>query len=104
MAYILPLAVEKISWLYYAMNAGWNVGIVLVIWWLFVETKGKTLEEIDLIFEGVVHFNAGVNDKGEIVPVLDALDVTQTREGGPASITPSKDDQKTLPVTSRSVV
>jgi hypothetical protein len=103
MAYILPLAVEKISWLYYAMNAGWNVGIVLIIWWVFVETKGKTLEEIDLIFEGVVHFNAGVDDAGKLIPVLDALEVTQTKGEETNSTAPSNDDKKTLPVVTNYV-
>lgn len=45
--YTLPIAVEKISWRYYAINAGWNVAIIVVIWLLFVETKGKTLKEVD---------------------------------------------------------
>ncbi|EQB49054.1 hypothetical protein CGLO_11650 [Colletotrichum gloeosporioides Cg-14] len=56
MTYILPVALEKMGWRFYATNAAWNVGILAIIWWLFVETKGKTLEEIDALFEGVVHF------------------------------------------------
>ncbi|KAF4815041.1 Lactose permease [Colletotrichum siamense] len=59
MTYILPVALEKMGWRFYATNAAWNLGILAIIWWLFVETKGKTLEEIDALFEGVVHFESG---------------------------------------------
>lgn len=55
--YTAPLAIERISWRYYAINGGWNLGILAVVYWLFVETKGRTLEEIDEVFEGVVYSN-----------------------------------------------
>lgn len=62
--YTLPIAIEKISWRYYAINAGWNVAIVVVIWLLFVETKGKTLEEVDQLFtiDGVDVDDGNQND------------------------------------------
>ncbi|KAF2135572.1 uncharacterized protein K452DRAFT_281337 [Aplosporella prunicola CBS 121167] len=50
--YMTPTAIEKLSWKYYAMNGAWNIVILVIIIWLFVETKGKSLEEIDEIFEG----------------------------------------------------
>ncbi|KAK2595677.1 hypothetical protein N8I77_002877 [Diaporthe amygdali] len=53
--YTAPLAIESIAWRYYAINAGWNVGILGVVIWLFVETKGRTLEEMDELFDGTVH-------------------------------------------------
>lgn len=53
--YTAPLAIERIAWRYYAINAGWNVGILAVVIWLFVETKGRTLEEMDELFDGTVH-------------------------------------------------
>src|ERR1700754_1358619 len=56
--YTTPIALAKITWKYYAINAAWDVVILAVIMWLFVETKGKTLEQIDMIFEGVTHSGA----------------------------------------------
>lgn len=53
--YTAPLAIEAISWRYYIINAAWNVGILAVVIWLFVETKGRTLEEMDELFDGTVH-------------------------------------------------
>lgn len=104
MTYTLPLAVEKISWLYYAMNAGWNIGIVLVIWWVFVETKGKTLEEIDIIFEGVVHFESGLDVDGKKLPVLDALEVAGSRDGTEETKSVHKGDQKAEPTATASAI
>ncbi|KAJ3949619.1 uncharacterized protein N0V96_000742 [Colletotrichum fioriniae] len=68
--YTTPLAIEKISWRYYAINGGWNLGILFVVTWLFVETKGRTLEEMDEIFDGVVYSNNviidGQNSKSDL--------------------------------------
>ncbi|KAK1846605.1 hypothetical protein CCHR01_10768 [Colletotrichum chrysophilum] len=52
LSYAIPLAIQNLSWRYYIVNYLWNVPIFVVIWWLFPETKGKTLEEIDSIFDG----------------------------------------------------
>ncbi|KAH7013878.1 general substrate transporter [Ilyonectria destructans] len=51
--YTTPLAIEKISWRYYAINGGWNIIILVVVILVFVETKGRTLEEMDEVFDGV---------------------------------------------------
>jgi MFS family permease len=67
MSYTLPLALENIGWRFYAINAAWNCGIVAIIWFLFVETKGKTLEEVDALFDGNVHFEVGSAEKGVVV-------------------------------------
>lgn len=67
MTYTLPLALENIGWRFYAINAAWNCGIVAIIWFLFVETKGKTLEEVDALFDGTVHFEVGGMEKGAVV-------------------------------------
>ncbi|OTA67964.1 general substrate transporter [Hypoxylon sp. EC38] len=55
--YTLPMALEKISWKFYVINASWDALIVALIWLLFVEIKGRTLEEVDALFDGDVHFH-----------------------------------------------
>ncbi|KAH7010443.1 general substrate transporter [Ilyonectria destructans] len=74
--YTAPLAIEKISWRYYAINGGWNIGILVVVIWLFVETKGKTLEEVDEIFDGTIH------TEGVIIGDLDGkeIELVETRD------------------------
>ncbi|KAG5775505.1 hypothetical protein H9Q73_010822 [Fusarium xylarioides] len=53
--YTAPIAIENIAWRYYAINGGWDLAILLIVSFLFVETKGRTLEEINELFEGVVY-------------------------------------------------
>lgn len=57
--YTAPIALTRITWKYYAINAGWDVVILVVIVWLFVETKGKTLEQMDELFKHVSPKRAG---------------------------------------------
>ncbi|KAI7889634.1 general substrate transporter [Mucor mucedo] len=45
-----PPLLESIGWATYIFYAAWNVVAFFVVWKWFVETKGKTLEEIDAIF------------------------------------------------------
>ncbi|KAJ5793933.1 hypothetical protein N7457_000532 [Penicillium paradoxum] len=56
-SYCLPIAVTNIGYKWYAILACLNAGIFVVVYFVFVETKGKTLEEIDIIFEGAEAFN-----------------------------------------------
>ncbi|KAH6961938.1 MFS sugar transporter-like protein [Ilyonectria sp. MPI-CAGE-AT-0026] len=50
-----PFALEAMGWTTYMMNASWNILLFLFIYFFWVETKGKTLEEIDEVIEGVKH-------------------------------------------------
>ncbi|KAF4635804.1 hypothetical protein G7Y89_g2287 [Cudoniella acicularis] len=50
-----PFSLADIGWKTYMMNGSWDVLEVVFIWWYWVETKGRTLEEIDEVLDGVVH-------------------------------------------------
>ncbi|RDW87973.1 hypothetical protein BP6252_00005 [Coleophoma cylindrospora] len=50
--YCFPIALETIAWKFFVLNSCWSLAFAVVIWFVFVETKGKTLEEIDELFEG----------------------------------------------------
>ena len=53
--YTTPIAMDNIGWRYYAANAAWDCVICAIIWFWFVETKGLALEEVDELFDGIVH-------------------------------------------------
>lgn len=48
----MPLALTNIGWKMYEINAGWNVPFIVAVAYTWIETKGKTLEEIDAVIEG----------------------------------------------------
>ncbi|KAF4633408.1 hypothetical protein G7Y89_g4710 [Cudoniella acicularis] len=53
--FAFPYALAAITWKTYMINGAWDVLELLFVWYFWVETKGKTLEEIDELFDGVKH-------------------------------------------------
>jgi len=53
--FIMPIGLNNIGWKMYMVNASWDIVILGLIAYYWVETKGKTLEEIDALFEGEKH-------------------------------------------------
>lgn len=49
--YGTPIALANIGWRLYIIYAGWNMVQAAWIYFFFVETRGRTLEELDGIFE-----------------------------------------------------
>lgn len=56
--FAFPYALEAIGWKTYMINATWDVLEVLFIISFWVETSGKTLEEIDMLIDGNMHSDA----------------------------------------------
>jgi hypothetical protein len=50
--FVMPIALSNIGWKMYMLNGGWDVLMVLAVIYYWVETKGKTLEEVDEVIEG----------------------------------------------------
>ncbi|KAI5803064.1 sugar transporter [Geopyxis carbonaria] len=46
-----PVAMQRIGWRFYLFFVGWDLVEAAVIYIFFVETKGRTLEEMDEVFE-----------------------------------------------------
>jgi Sugar (and other) transporter len=53
-----PFSLDAIGWKTYMMNGSWDVLEVVFIWYYWVETSGKTLEEIDAVLDGKKHSEA----------------------------------------------
>jgi sugar porter (SP) family MFS transporter len=50
--FAVPIGLEDISWRLYIVFVGWIVVEFVGVWFFFPETKGPSLEEIALIFDG----------------------------------------------------
>ncbi|KAK8076789.1 hypothetical protein PG994_004061 [Apiospora phragmitis] len=50
--FVLPLALEHLGWRLWIMNGAWNLLFFAFVWWYWIEIRGKTLEEIDALFDG----------------------------------------------------
>ncbi|KAI7369249.1 hexose carrier protein [Hortaea werneckii] len=55
---VTPVALESISWRYYVVYAVLNVCFIPIVKFFYVETRRRSLEQIDALFEGPV---AGVD-------------------------------------------
>ncbi|KAI1398631.1 putative hexose carrier protein [Hypoxylon fuscum] len=53
--FIMPIGLNNIGWKMYMVNGSWDIVIAVLIAVFWVETKGRSLEEIDAIFEGGKH-------------------------------------------------
>lgn len=60
-SFALSFAMADLGWKFYFINASWVIVFLLIIYFTWVETRGLTLEEIGLKFEGDVAL------QGEIV-------------------------------------
>ena len=77
--YINPIGLENLAWKFYFVYIVILVIEVVCIWFLFVETKGPTLEEIAILFDGKdakVSTKNGRNGKEDIQEV----DVTRVEK------------------------
>lgn len=63
--YANPVAMEAISWRYYIVYICVLAVEVVLVFFFFPETKGKTLEEVAFIFDGKSAF--GENDSRDVI-------------------------------------
>jgi MFS family permease len=65
--FLNPIALNNLEWRYYIVFCCILAILFALIWFLFPETKGHTLEEIAEIFDGkrVVAIQAGLKEEGE---------------------------------------
>ncbi|KAJ3752005.1 sugar transporter [Lentinula raphanica] len=53
--FTMPIALANIGWKTYMINGAWDIVMLIAILYYWIETKGKTLEEIDELIEGKKH-------------------------------------------------
>jgi hypothetical protein len=84
--FAFPFALEAIGWKTYMINGAWDVVELVVVLVFWIETRGRTLEEIDGSLDGEIHSDApklntimGMDpeERGEVV---DALGLSKAKE------------------------
>jgi len=55
MVFTMPIAIDSLGWKLYMINGAWDVIVLALVWIFWVETSGKTLEELDEVLDGVKH-------------------------------------------------
>lgn len=68
---VFPYMFDAIGWKTYMVNGSWNILFVIGVYLYWVETKGKTLEEIDELFDGIRHSS---------VPTLKVVEATNMKD------------------------
>ena len=61
--YINPIGLKELQWRFYFVYIAILVVECFTIWFIFVETKGPTLEEIAILFDG---HDANVAGRGDL--------------------------------------
>lgn len=81
-AMVIPFGMGAISWKVYIINASVDILFVIFVVYIWVETRGLTLEEVDKVFDGIKHSNAPDLEairSGEKI-ALNAMDNTSINE------------------------
>jgi MFS family permease len=60
--FLNPIAMKNIGWRYYTLFCILNALLFAIVWVLFPETKGHSLEEIAILFEGDATVNKVMPD------------------------------------------
>ncbi|RHZ56953.1 hypothetical protein CDV55_105314 [Aspergillus turcosus] len=69
--FVTGIAFTKAGWRYYFLFIGWDVLEMLVIWFLFVETSRRTLEELTAIFQSRNPVKASLQRDGVLIPEVE---------------------------------
>ncbi|KAK6371399.1 hypothetical protein LTS17_009130 [Exophiala oligosperma] len=86
--FAFPYALKTIGWKMYMINGAWDALELAFVAYFWVETKGKTLEEIDELFDGQKHSNVPDlsvirEGKADMREVLVGLERTQINPKSP---------------------
>lgn len=79
--YVIPYAMDWSGWGFYLISAGWCLLECVVMYIYFPETRNMTLEEIDVIFDGQIHFDSQEIIGQPVSIVMDAEKNIAQKEG-----------------------
>jgi hypothetical protein len=82
---VFPIALEAISWKLYMIVGSWDFLEFFFVLFLWVETKGLSLEEIDRLIDGKKHSN--VPDLRTVEDASRTLEHLDAKEGSSLDIT-----------------
>ncbi|TPX15812.1 uncharacterized protein E0L32_000146 [Thyridium curvatum] len=92
---ITPIGLEKIGWRYYLIWTAFNASFVPMVYFLYPETKGLSLEQIDHIFEGKGHgwncLTQGVKESTRT-----AVDLGVPEQSSASHVPSAADEEKAL--------
>ncbi|KAE9393787.1 MFS general substrate transporter [Gymnopus androsaceus JB14] len=63
-----PIAFEKIGWKYFTVFVGVLSALLIAMWFLFIETRGRTIEQVSLLFD------LPPNERRKMHPISDLED------------------------------
>lgn len=72
----------NLGWKFYMINASWNIAFLLIVVLVWTETRGLTLEDIALKFEGINPGVVVVEGIPKEVVAMDAHEVSPSGKSG----------------------
>ncbi|KAK3110149.1 hypothetical protein LTR53_015864 [Teratosphaeriaceae sp. CCFEE 6253] len=71
--YVNPVALHDITWKYYLCYILWLAFQSVIVWFFYIETKGRSLEAIAVVFDGDEAKVGGAGATGKAKELLDVL-------------------------------
>jgi len=81
-SYVNPVALSDITWKYYLCYIFWLAFQSVIVYFFYVETKGRSLEAIAVVFDGDEAKVGGAGATGKAKELLDAMHTGGALEKG----------------------
>lgn len=77
--FVNPIALENVGWKYFLLSDSVDVVLIFLVWWLFIETKGRTMEQVAALFDGPPSpVKVADRESGSSTPVAEYDDDSKT--------------------------
>ncbi|PWN35852.1 uncharacterized protein FA14DRAFT_179218 [Meira miltonrushii] len=96
LGYFVPPAFENIQWKVYLIFGVFNVAMFIHVFFCFVETKGKTLEEVEEVFNSGLHAwqTRKLTETSRVEQMATAIAQGEKVENLDRAVSPSEHDVK----------